>query len=162
GTAYHAFLELCDFNKRDAAAISEEIESFVKSGKMTPDTAALLSADELGEILNMPVFGKLKGATLLREQEFLCNLPAGDVLPDTTSSDGVLVQGAIDLLALQKDKAVIIDYKYSKKDDTRLIETYSPQLALYKKAVAVITGRKEKDISCVIVNIYRRRQIDLD
>ena len=162
GTAYHAFLELCDFGVKDAAAISEEIESFVTSGRMSGETAALLNADELSEILNMPVFEKLQGATLLREQEFLCNLAAKDVLPDTGAADEVLVQGAIDLLVIKKDKAVIIDYKYSKKDEERLVQTYSPQLALYKKAVAVITRKSEEDISCVIVNIYRRKQIDLE
>ena len=118
-------------------------------------------ADVVCGILDMPVFASLKGATLLREQEFLCNLPARDVLPETTAGDGVLVQGAIDLLAVQKDKVFIIDYKYSKKDEEQLAETYSPQLALYKKAVAVITGKAEKDIFCVIVNIYKRKQINL-
>ncbi len=161
GTAYHAFLELCDFGIKEKAAISREIESFVESGKMCAEDAALLDADELGEILDMPVFASLKGATLLREQEFLCNLPARDVLPATTAGDGVLVQGAIDLFAVHKDKVVIIDYKYSKKDEEQLVETYSPQLALYKKAVAVITGKAEKDIYCVIVNIYKRKQINL-
>lgn len=161
GTAYHAFLELCDFGIKDGAAISKEIESFVNSGKMSAEDAALLDADELSGILDMPVFASLKGATLLREQEFLCNLPARDVLPATTAGDGVLVQGAIDLLAVQKDKVFIIDYKYSKKDEEQLAETYSPQLALYKKAVAVITGKAEKDIFCVIVNIYKRKQINL-
>ena len=162
GTAYHLFLELCDFDLKDSAEISKEIESFVESGKMAAEQAALLNADELCEILNMPVFAELKGATLLREQEFLCNLKAKDVLPETAAEDGVLVQGAIDLLALQNDKVTIIDYKYSVKDEARLVETYAPQLALYKKAVSVITGKEEKDISCVIVNIYRRKQINLD
>ncbi|MDE7453467.1 MAG: UvrD-helicase domain-containing protein [Clostridia bacterium] len=162
GTAYHMFLELCDFNVKDAAEISKEIESFVASGKMTEEQSALLKADELSEILNMPVFESVKGATLLREQEFLCNLPANEVLPETNATDGVLVQGAIDLLVLKGDKAIIIDYKYSRKDEARLKGTYSPQLALYKKAVAVITKKKEEDISSVIVNIFRREQINLD
>lgn len=162
GTAYHAFLELCDFAIKDKDAIAGEIENLVGSGKLNSEQADLLNADELYEILNMPVFADLKGATLLREQEFLCYLPARDVLPDTQVSDEVLVQGAIDLLALRGDRAAVIDYKYSVKDDDRLKETYAPQLALYRKAVAKVTGKDEKDISCVIVNIFRRRQITLN
>jgi ATP-dependent exoDNAse (exonuclease V) beta subunit len=114
----------------------------------------------LVEILAMPVFDKLSGCTLYREREFLCQLPANQFL-DTTADDGVLVQGAIDLLATGKGGTAIIDYKYSKKSDDELVSFYSAQLALYKKAVARILKINEETISTTIVNIYSRRQINL-
>lgn len=55
----------------------------------------------------------------------------------------------------------MIDYKYSKKDDSALKETYCKQLSLYKKAVSVILGIKPENIRTVIVNIKLRRQIVL-
>ncbi len=73
----------------------------------------------------------------------------------------MLVQGAIDLLADLGGAVKIIDYKYSHKSDEQLIKTYRTQLDLYKKAVAVITGAAPEQISCTIVNIFARRQIDL-
>ena len=161
GTAYHRFLELCDFSLKSVDKIVEEIEGFAVSGRLTAEQRDLLDAAELSEILRMPVFADLHGAKLFREQEFLCRLPANEILPDVVAEDGVLVQGAIDLLADLGGAVKIIDYKYSHKSDEQLIKTYKPQLDLYKKAVAVITGAAPEQISCTLVNIFARRQIDL-
>ncbi len=160
GTAYHRFLELCDFSVKSAEGIGAELLNFVGSGRISAEQAALLVPEELSEILNMSVFADLGGATLYREREFLCRLPANEIL-ETTATDGVLVQGAIDLLAHGSFGWRVIDYKYSRKNDEALIETYSRQLALYKKAVALITGDSEGSIKTTIVNIFKRRQIDL-
>lgn len=161
GTAYHAFLELCDFSEKSAGGITGEIADFVKRGLLTEEQGGLLNADELAEILKMPVFENLHGAELFREREFLCTLPADEIFKGVTAKDGVLVQGAIDLLAVTRDGIKIIDYKYSKKSDAQLIQTYSAQLALYKKAAALILKVDEAKIETAIVNIYLRRQIIL-
>ncbi len=160
GIAYHRFLELCDFSLKSREGIEKEIESFVSENRISAESAALLNAAELEEILNMPVFDGLKDARLLREQEFLCRLPACDVFP-TAAQDSVLIQGAMDLLAVGEDGARIIDYKYSKKTDEQLAATYSGQLALYKRAASKILKIPEEKISAAIINIYRRRLIML-
>ena len=161
GTAYHRFLELCDFGVKDIDGVESEIENFVQSGRMTKEQQALLSAEHLCEILNMPVFEGLAQAVTWREREFLCRLPANEILPHTSSHDEILVQGAIDLVAQGDFGIKIIDYKYSQKDDEKLIATYFRQLNLYKKALSKITGYSESEISAVIVNIYKKRQINL-
>jgi ATP-dependent helicase/nuclease subunit A len=45
------------------------------------------------------------------------------------------VQGIIDLLAVDGNNAVIIDYKYSSKNKEELKNTYKKQLDLYAIAV---------------------------
>ena len=162
GTAYHRFLELCDFSVKDIEGVEREIENFVNCGKMTSEQRELISARQISEILQMPVFDDLANAVTWREQEFLCRLPANGIMPDVSSCDEILVQGAIDLVAQGDFGVKIIDYKYSQKDDEKLIETYFRQLNLYKKALSAITGCKESEISAVIVNIYKKRQINLD
>jgi ATP-dependent helicase/nuclease subunit A len=161
GTAYHRYLQLCDFSVKDRAGVQKQIESFVQSGLMTGEQAELLDCGHLEEILSMPVFDGLERARLLREQEFLCRLPACDFLP-TSADDGVLIQGAIDLLSIGEGGVSIIDYKYSKKSDNALKEKYAAQLSLYKKAVSKILKVEEKTISATIVNIYLKRQIPLN
>jgi len=161
GTAYHRFLELCDFKKRDLPQIEEQIKAFVAGGKLKEEQADLLSADELAEILSMPVFSDLGEAKLYREREFLCRLPANEILKGVTAADFVLVQGAIDLFAEGDFGYRIIDYKYSHKSDEELIKKYSAQLNLYRKAASRITGADEKNISAVLVNIRAKRQINL-
>lgn len=161
GTAYHAYLELCDFSERSPERIRERIEGFVRDGYLTAAQGALLNAEELSAILNMPVFENLSGARLYREREFLCSLPACEVLEGVSAGDEILVQGAIDLLAVTADGVKIIDYKYSGKSDKELVATYARQLALYKKAAALILDVDEKTVGTAIVNIYLRRQIIL-
>ena len=160
GIAYHRFLELCDFSVKSLESIKTQLLNFEKSGKITPEQAELLNADELFEIVNMPVFADIHGAELYREQEFLCRLKACEIL-DTTAEDYVLIQGAIDLLVRGSFGVRIIDYKYSHKTDEELIQTYSKQLDLYKKAVSAIWHVPEKEIGAVLVNIRTRRQVNL-
>lgn len=160
GIAYHRFLELCDFSVKTLDGIKAQLLNFLQSGKITQSQAELLNAEELCEIINMPVFADLQGAELFREQEFLCRLKACDVLA-TEADDHVLVQGAIDLLARGPFGVRIIDYKYSKKADAELKETYFKQLDLYKKVVSAIWRVPQPEIGTVIVNIYRRSQIIL-
>ena len=160
GTAYHKFLQLCDFSRGDEQFIKEEISRFVAEGRMTGEQAELLDSSRLKDILAMTVFSRLEGARLYREREFLCRLPANSFLP-TRATDDVLVQGAIDLLAVRGEDISIIDYKYSVLGDGDLIKKYTPQLELYKKAVARILGKDESSISATIINIRRCREINL-
>lgn len=159
GTAYHRFLELCDFSVKDEEGISREIDNFISSGRMTEEQRGLISAAHLSEILSMPVFAGLADAVTWREREFLCKLPAKEILEGVSSDNEVIVQGAIDLVAQGGFGWKIIDYKYSQKDDGALIKTYSKQLELYKKALSAITGADGSAISTAIVNIYKKRQI---
>lgn len=160
GIAYHRFLELCDFDIKDSAGIEKELESLVSSKKMDALQANLLDKEELSQILNMPVFAKLNGAQLYREQEFLCRLPAKTMF-QTEAEDYVLVQGAIDLFAYLADGVYVIDYKYSGKSDEQLKRDYEKQLALYKAAAAKIAHVDESTIKTVLVNIKTKRQIIL-
>ena len=161
GIAYHRFLELYeDFSVRDREGVQRQKDSFLKKGLITETQYALLDTDTLTEIVNIPIFSTLGKAELFREQEFLCMLPANEIL-NTRSRDGVLVQGAIDLLAKTGDGYKVIDYKYSHKNDEEIIATYSEQLALYKKAVSLITHTPPDRIETVIVNIFRKSQINL-
>lgn len=159
GTAYHRFLELCDFCVKDAEGIAAEIEKFTDEGRISPAQRDLLSADDLAEILGMPVFDIPAGTTVYREREFLCRMPANELF-ETDADDGVLVQGAIDLL-VERNGYTIIDYKYSHKDDVLLVKTYSKQLALYKNAVARIMRVDPATISTYIVNIFKKQVIEL-
>ncbi len=161
GTAYHAYLQHCDFAVKDVDGIQKQIKSMVSSGKITEEQGGLLNAEELAEILSMPVFSELDGATLFREREFLCRMPANIAL-GADADDFVLIQGAIDLMAVRGGDIWVVDYKYSQKSDEQLIEKYSPQLALYKRAAQLITGTKSDNVKTVIVNIFRRSQIVLN
>lgn len=161
GVAYHRFLELCDFSVKGRAGIRAELDGFLKSGKIDGAQYDLLNADELSEIVNLPVFDGLDGCTLMREQEFLCRMSAPEVLGCGEEDDTVLIQGAIDLLVYGKSGYTIIDYKYSHKTDEQLIAHYQKQLLLYKIALAKIKKLNIATIKTYIVNIHKKSVIEL-
>lgn len=161
GIAYHRFLELCEnFSVKDKEGVKAQKESFYRRGLITEEQYDMLDDDVLYDIVNIPIFSTLDKAELFHEQEFLCSLPANEIL-DTEATEGVLLQGAIDLLAKTDTGYKVIDYKYSHKNKEEIIKTYSKQLALYKKAVALITGTPPEKIETIIVNIFRKEQINL-
>ncbi|MBE7088464.1 MAG: hypothetical protein E7370_02965 [Clostridiales bacterium] len=160
GVAYHKFLQLCSFEKRSEEQIKEQLDEFVREGKISAEQNALLSVKNLCKILSIPVFSKLNSSQTWREREFLCRLPANEILP-TSATDPVLVQGAIDLLAQTPNGYAIVDYKYSKKSAKALRQAYAPQLDLYKKAVALILKVDESTISTTIINIFSCEEISL-
>ena len=179
GTAYHAFLEYFDFSLLvDAEGkpvdkllleglISELVAVLAQQGVQTE----LLSEKKLLEILSNPVFYRLQGARLYKEQQFLVSLPVKDTyakkegvdaaLLEKEDGEQMLFQGALDLLAVG-ESVQIIDYKYSKSSAEALKERYKPQLDLYKLAVAKIMKMDVNAIRCSIVNIRRGFQVDMD
>lgn len=178
GIAYHRFLELCDFSIKDEKGIGKELEKFLDDGLITQSQVQLLSAEKLSKIVSMPTFDGVLGKSLYREMEFLCRLPSAEyiALREGTSlkkvdltDDGnsVIVQGAIDLLCVERveGKAIsahVIDYKYTSRTNESVINKYTPQLALYKNVVAKIYGLDESAVKCTIVSIKACKQIDLD
>ena len=178
GTAYHAFLEYFDFSmlygadgkplsKADLAGVAAVAKDAFAS--VRPENAALLRQDKLVEILSNSVFYSLQGMRLYKEQEFLVNLSAretyalaGTELPDLPENgrDGVIYQGAIDLLAVGEEVR-IIDYKFSNRDGEALKAYYAPQLELYRMAVAKILGLDKEKIRCTIVNIDRGFEVEI-
>ena len=160
GIAYHRFLQLCDFSLKEEGQIAEEIARFSAEGLFAEGQAELLNAASLAKILAMPCFERVSGAQVYREREFLCALPA-DKFMDTVSGDEVLVQGAIDLLCVNRGRVAIIDYKYSGKSDAQIVKTYKRQLDLYRLAAGKILGVPQENIETYIVNIFALREIKL-
>lgn len=179
GTAYHAFLEYFDFSllydERGNAVSGEVLQEIVASAfteffNRNEAQAALLKIEKLTAILSNPVFYTLRDMRLYKERDFLARLSArrtyalaGVELPvlEETDRDGVIYQGAIDLLAIGEEIR-IIDYKYSSKDRSYLKTRYTPQLLLYRMAVAKILGVDEAKIRCTIVNIDRGFEVEIE
>lgn len=176
GLAYHAFLERFDFSLLQNA--SKESLAEIVTGVYTKEEALneiedfnLLSKSKLIEILNNPIFKRLTGMQLYKEQQFLVTLPIHETyaqkegepeyLKDNTNKEEILFQGAIDLLAVGDKEIFVIDYKYSARDKDSLISHYKNQLSLYRLATAKILKAPKQKIRCFIVNIFKGFQIEL-
>lgn len=157
GTAYHKFLEKWDFSTP-----WQELFSNLEENGFTQEEIALLDKSVLEKICQMPVFEKVKGYKLHKEQPFVCGIPKEFTCGEfdfSKKDNDVVLQGIIDLLAISGDKAIIIDYKFSSiATDKDLFDKYSPQLNLYKYAVEKLLNKKAE---CFLVNIYNQKVIKL-
>ena len=181
GIAYHSFLEYFDFSllfdENGDAVDKNYLRERVKNvcleyrEKRVIADMGMLSEEKLVEILSNPVFYRLNGMRLFKEQQFLVSLPVKDTYGRTKgaseamkrdSGEESLFQGAIDLLAVSQDEAWIVDYKYSGKTEERLKTDYYLQLLLYRLAVSKILRLPMEKVHCSIVNIKRGFQVDMD
>ena len=143
GTIAHKILEHYDFEK--GLSLADAVEQMLETGVLSKEELSLIDLTKIQNALNGGAFDKIKGKTLYREKAFLVNVPA-NLLFDKGSDTEVLVQGKIDLLAVDKDSVQIIDYKYSSLSKDRLKEKYKKQLKLYAYAVEKVLKVKAKDV----------------
>ncbi len=157
GTAYHKFLELCNFYGEDAAVQKSEM---LKNGTLLKEQADLLSDSNLQSILKLDIFKKIKGYKHLKEQKFCCLFDANQ-LGYKNTNEQILVQGIVDLLAVNGDTAILIDYKYSTiKNDDDLIKNYYTQLKLYKEAVEKCSNYKISEV--YLINVLQLKCVKVD
>ena len=149
GTAYHKFLEKCSFN---ADSVESQL-TFMKNEKiLSEEHFKAIDSEKLKTILSLPIFEELQSWKVYREQPFIMNFPAKEVIDGANSSEPVLIQGVLDLIAVKDGKAVIIDYKLSTlKNGEDLIARYTRQLNLYKRAAEKILNVKCEKL--LLINI---------
>ncbi|MBO7215208.1 MAG: UvrD-helicase domain-containing protein [Clostridia bacterium] len=157
GTAYHRFFELIDFY----GEVSEKtLEDFVSNGLMPKEQAEFIEVEKVKTILKMPLFSEIKGKKLLKEQKF-CHLVSANEIYGVDSTEKVLIQGIADLIAIDDDGAILIDYKISTiESEEDIIKAYRTQMLLYKNAIEVILKLKVKKV--VLVNVLQAKTIEVE
>ena len=155
GIAYHRFLELWNFDEKNA---DNELIRQLSSGELTEEQAKLLNKNTLNKIVSLPVFDEMKGYKTYIEQTFEAFFNADEIGYEGTKTE-VLVQGVIDLLAIKNDEAIIIDYKASKRNAETLLKKYGTQLSLYKKAVEKSLRIKVR--KCMLLNVFTGELIEV-
>ncbi len=125
-------------------------------------------AEKIEKFFKSPIGKRMVSSDLVyREAPFVFRKKAKDVLKSLDEEDLILVQGIIDSYFIEGGKAVIIDYKTDKIDETKntaaqiskLKEEYKDQLALYKEALEKITGIKVKECYLYLFSTGKAIQI---
>ncbi len=154
GTAYHKFLELWNFKEG-----WREFYLGKAKEQMLDSEYSLLNEEALEKICSMRVFSELENYALYKEKEFVVGVPYNLVAQSSVEQE-IIIQGTIDLLAISKDKAIVLDYKYSAiKEDSDLAEKYRKQLALYAYAVNKLLGLP---VEAHLINIYSQKIVSYD
>ena len=144
GIAYHKVLELIDFNKTSLKDVKMQVEKLIEQKFISEGD---VNVEHIYNVVNLNIFDKVRQgkAKLLREQRFYYRDSAQNVLYEAdTVRDKITIQGVIDAVVVTDDGAIILDYKYSSKDEDILKDVYIEQLRIYKLAIENILNIKVK------------------
>ena len=158
GTATHAFLEFCDFERLAEKGLDAECDRLLSMGFLSSDAVRILHRQQLEAFRTCNLMEWIAGASCVRrEQKFGMSLPLSSLTSDPSLKDSlgehtVFVQGSIDLLLEMPDGALwLVDYKTDavtpaeRKDRglfaERMQRAHGNQLDYYAKAVERLFGK---------------------
>lgn len=153
GTATHAALQglnLTLLRGLDKTALHQsvvlQLNELAKQGKLTPAQREVVRPMTLVRFLTGDIGLRMLAAkTLHREWMFTLRMSTEEAV-GIPSGETLLVQGAVDCCFEEDGQWVLLDYKTDRADDVdALIARYTPQLALYAKALERITGKPVRE-----------------
>lgn len=148
GTAYHKVLENINLLSKDD--FGSQIDEIVKD-KLQESERSLIDKNIVLRTLSLDFFKNLKADdVILKEREFFAKIPAKMQNNCAENSDTFTLQGVIDLILIESDGIVVLDYKTGKMSDEKL-EKYKFQLDLYGDvAQRALEKRVKKKLICFI------------
>ncbi|MBQ8398577.1 MAG: PD-(D/E)XK nuclease family protein, partial [Clostridia bacterium] len=158
GTATHAFMQFCSFEKVEAQGVGAELARLIRERFLDARTASLVEEGAVAAFFESTLYRRLKNARqVYREKRFLYELPAEQFATEAQkksalSRETVVVQGVIDCFFEDEEgRLVLFDYKtdhFSKEQlkdfagCARILRArHAQQLTYYKKAVEQMMGR---------------------
>ncbi|MBR2108969.1 MAG: helicase-exonuclease AddAB subunit AddA [Ruminococcus sp.] len=163
GTAFHAFMEHCDFAKAKSNP-RLEAERLVKKGFLLAEYFDLLDFNSITEFLNSGLITRvLSSDEYFREYTFTVKINASDYdenISDEFKDHKIIMQGAVDLAFIEKGEVVIVDYKTDRvKDTEKLGAMYHKQVELYKTALEETMNLNVKEV--IIYSVYNNKSIKI-
>jgi ATP-dependent helicase/nuclease subunit A len=160
GNMYHNILQyLIDENFNDIDGMKLKLQSIVKKYELNYDLTNLNY-----EILfncYRDIQELCKGYKIYTERKFMMYVPYNEIITSSTLTDKVLIQGTIDLMLINHNNAILLDYKTTKNDDKDVLKNkYGIQLFIYKKAIENSYNVKVSDV--YIYSILTNKLIKLD
>lgn len=163
GSATHAFLQFCDYEKLMATSPEEEAERLVVEGFMSRRAADILHLAQLRAFCNSDLMAMITSAVSVRRElkfgilEPMRNLTKNAELAALLGEESLFVQGSIDLLLTMPDgRLILVDYKTDRIDDSerknpallaaRMKERHGHQLSAYAEAVRELLGRAPDEV----------------
>ncbi|API89544.1 helicase-exonuclease AddAB subunit AddA [Marinilactibacillus sp. 15R] len=161
GQATHLVLQSLDLSEYPTeSSIEKHIENLVKKEVLTKEMAALIRIDQLVRYFKTDFGHKvIKSANQTkREVPFSLILEARELFLDMENEkDHILIHGIVDGYIEEDDGIVLFDYKTDQlsryKDPAKtMLEKYSGQLRLYRKALESILKRPVKETYLILLD----------
>ena len=162
GTVIHLILQKLDLKKEYT---KEEIEKIVfdlcEKNIITKLQMEAISVNQIYKIVSSEFIRKMRDAKCIyKEVPFYTYIDTKEIY-NTENSENILVQGIIDLYYIdQYDNIILVDYKTDYvQSEAELIEKYTLQLEIYKKALEEALSKKVKET--YIYSVYLNKEIRL-
>ncbi len=134
GTAYHTVMQ--NINYLEEFNFDSVISKLVASGKLEKELANKINKNQI-ENAYLKIKELIKPDTkIFTEKQFLLNTSYNKISEDKDDVN-VLIQGVVDLILINGNEAIIIDFKTNKtSNEMALKQKYTLQLKCYELAVA--------------------------
>ena len=163
GSATHAFLQFCNYERLMSTTSKEEAERLVADGFMSRRAADILHHKQLSAFCKSDLMALIRSATKVeRELKFgiltpMKELTQNEELAHKLGDETLFVQGSIDLLLTMPDgRLILVDYKTDRISDeeranpallaARLKERHGHQLTCYAEAIRDLIGRTPDEV----------------
>ena len=127
-----------DFGDKTLSNVKETIKRLTENQELASGVAERLDCNLLLEVIKLDIFDDLDGKQVYRELPFMLKTGYNNLFDDEQVDENIFLQGVLDMLILDGDKATIIDYKYTKSSQDAIKRHYRKQLDSYAQAVKQI------------------------
>lgn len=161
GTALHKFLQFTDLKKLESG-IESELERLYNYGYLSVTQRDSIKINDIRSFLESNLFKRIKNCSeVIREKKFLVSLNDLDIDDEYgnayRNTDGML-NGIIDMILVEDDSLVLVDYKTDRINDINLISNkYRGQLTLYKRTLEKIQSLPVKE--AIIYSFYKKMEV---
>jgi len=157
GTGYHLVFEHIDFSNKSQQHINDVVKKLVEEGKLDDKVAKAIDIGVVLRAMQSPVFDDIQNKKIYRELPFMLktsykNLFGGEY------DENMFLQGTMDLLIIDQNQAVVVDYKFT-KNPQYIKQNYQKQLDSYAQAVRQIL--KIDDVKKYVLSLADGMLIEL-
>ena len=149
GTLLHTVMQHLDLQGTlDVEGIKLQVEKMTECQIILPEQAEYIQAAGIARFFKTTLGQRIVQAKQVeRELPFSWMLPASRFYPEVRDTEEqIFMQGIADLLLIEPDGCVLVDYKTDKNGSSEeLAEKYRLQMELYSEAVSSILGKKVKE-----------------
>ena len=150
GSIMHYIMQHLDLANVDSIdAIKSQVNQMVLDEYLTVEQAKTANINKIFGFFKSDLGQRIKGADrVYREMPFNIEISPEEVFINgeyKDSDDKILLQGVIDCYFIEKDKAILLDYKtdYIDGDEKEIADKrYKLQIDYYTKALETILGKK--------------------
>lgn len=163
GTATHRFLQFCDFQVCETDIESEK-QRLVQNGRLSEKQAQSVDVGSVEAFIHSDIMERIKKAkSVYREKQFTLSKSVCDLnksLPEEFCDEKTVIIGKTDLVFVEDDGAVIVDYKTDNINDVNVLaERYKSQMRIYIEATQKAQDIRVKE--CILYSLKLKTAISL-